>query len=187
MPKTHHAGAAASSLDRGVFRTVAALALLGLIGYLAATGQLANGATQSHATVSLRSTALGKVLVTSTGHTLYLFMHDKGGKSSCTGQCATFWPPLVDASKPTAGTGVHAALLGRVARSGGAMQVTYNGHPLYRFSVDKQAGQTNGEGVNHFGGLWWAVSASGIAVKKAGGGTTSTSQTTTGYTPPPYP
>ena len=67
MPKTHHAGAAASSLDRGVFRTVAALALLGLIGYLAATGQLANGATQSHATVSLRSTALGKVLVTSQG------------------------------------------------------------------------------------------------------------------------
>jgi len=162
--------------------------LLGLIGYLAATSSLASGATQSKATVSLRSTSLGKVLVTSTGRTLYLFMKDKNGKSSCSGQCAAFWPPLISASKPTAGAGVKASLLGRTRRANGSMQVTYNGHPLYRFKLDTSAGKVSGEGVNHFGGLWWAVSAKGTAVKHAmASTTTSTSSTTTNYQPPPPP
>jgi predicted lipoprotein with Yx(FWY)xxD motif len=177
MPARQHAGAAASSSERGVLGSLAALSLLGLLGYLAATGQLANGATQSHATVSLRSTAVGKVLVTSTGHTLYLFMKDRNGKSSCTGQCAKFWPPLTDLTKPLPGVGVKASLLGRTRRADGRMQVTYNHHPLYTFLPDKRAGQTTGEGVNHFGGLWWAVSSRGIAVKKTAATTTTTTTT----------
>jgi predicted lipoprotein with Yx(FWY)xxD motif len=169
------------NLERGVWK-VAALALAGLIGFLLANGQLAHGATQSHATVQVKATSLGKVLVNASGHTLYLFMHDKSGKSSCTGQCATFWPPVTVAVKPVAGAGVKASMLGWTKRADGKMQVTYNHHPLYLFSLDKKAGQVNGEGVNHFGGLWWAVSSRGLAVKKAAAApatTTSTSQTTT--------
>jgi len=47
------------------------------------------------------------------------------------------------------------------------MQVTYHGHPLYRFSGDVRAGQTAGEGLTDFGGRWYAVSAAGTAVGKA--------------------
>ena len=72
-------------------------------------------------------------------------------------------------------------MLGWTKRSDGKLQVTYNHHPRYWFKLDKRAGQVNGEGVNHFGGLWWAVSARGLAVKKATAGpaTTTTGSTTT--------
>jgi hypothetical protein len=42
--------------------------------------------------------------------------------------------------------------------------VTYKGHPLYRFAEDKKAGNTNGQGVNAFGGSWFAVSPAGTQV-----------------------
>jgi predicted lipoprotein with Yx(FWY)xxD motif len=175
------------NLERGVWKTVAALALMGLLGYLAATGSIARGATQAHATVSLRSTSLGKVLVGANGRTLYLFMHDAAGKSRCTGQCASFWPPLIVSAKPVAGTGLKASMIGWTKRSDGKMQVTYNHHPLYFFKLDTKAGQVNGEGVNHFGGLWWTVSARGTAIKKAAAApptTTTTTSTAPGYTQP---
>ena len=86
--------------------------------------------------------------------------------------------------KPTAGGGVEAALLGTTQRSNGSLQVTYNKHPLYTFGLDKQAGQTNGEGNFAFGARWYAVSAKGNAVVKA----TTTPTTSTGATNTnPYP
>lgn len=169
-------------LERGAWKTAAVLALAGLLGYLAASGAIAHGAVSSKATVSLKSTSLGKVLVGANGRTLYLFTHDRSGKSLCSGQCAAFWPPLIVKSKPTAGAGVKASMLGWTKRSDGKLQVTYNHHPLYFFKLDKAAGQVNGEGFNHFGGLWWVVSAKGAAVKKAAAAppaTTTTSSSTT--------
>jgi hypothetical protein len=65
------------------------------------------------------------------------------------------------------------------------MQVTYNGHPLYTFALDRLAGQVKGEGLFEFGARWYAVSASGRAVVKAGSPPPTTSTTTT--TPCPYP
>lgn len=182
---------AAASSERGVSRKVATLALvalLGLVGYLAGTGQLALGANATHGTVAIKHTSLGNVLVASNGHTLYLFTHDKSGKSSCSGQCASFWPPLTVKAKPTAGAGVKSSLLGWTKRADGRMQVTYAHHPVYFFQQDTKAGQVNGEGIVHFGGSWWALSASGAPVKKSGGGGGSTTTgTTTSYQPPPTP
>lgn len=170
------------SLERGVWK-VAAAAVAGLVGFLLAFGSIAHGATQSRATVQIKATSLGKVLVAANGHTLYLFTHDKSNKSLCAGQCAVFWPPLLVASKPVAGAGVSASMLGWTKRADGKLQVTYNHHPLYFFKLDKKAGQVNGQAVNHFGGLWWVVSAKGLAIKKTESGstttTTSTSSTTT--------
>jgi predicted lipoprotein with Yx(FWY)xxD motif len=114
-------------------------------------------------TVSLRTTAVGKVLVAANGHTLYLFTADKGKKSTCYGQCAGYWPPLF-AAKPTVGAGLKASLLGTTKRKGGKLQVTYAGHPLYFFAQDKKAGQVNGQGFVHFGGSWWVVSAAGTKI-----------------------
>jgi predicted lipoprotein with Yx(FWY)xxD motif len=182
-------GITAASSERGVSRRIATLALvalLGLVGYLAGTGQLALGANATHGTVAIKATSLGNVLVAANGHTLYMFTHDKSGKSSCSGQCAKFWPPLTVAAKPTAGTGAKASLLGWTKRADGRMQVTYAHHPVYFFVQDAKSGQVNGEGIVHFGGSWWAVSASGAAVHKSSGGST-TGTTTTNYTPPPVP
>ena len=135
-------------------------------------------------TVTLHKTKLGKVLATKSGMTLYLFKADKSGRSVCYGQCATYWPPLLATAKPTAGTGVKANMLGTIKRKDGTKQVTYAGHPLYRFKLDTKAGQTKGEGQDFFGGKWYGVNAKGRAVMHApagGGGGTTTGTTTNPY------
>ena len=70
-------------------------------------------------------------------------------------------------------------MLGTTRRSNGSLQVTYNRHPLYTFSLDKRAGQTNGEGNLAFGARWYAVSSRGAAVLKAAATTTTNPYTTT--------
>ena len=113
------------------------------------------------ATVGVANENLGNILVDSQGRTLYLFQSDSGTKSACTGACAIDWPPLRAAGKPTVGGGVTASILATSARSDGKPQITYNGHPLYLFSGDQKPGDTNGEGVNAFGGVWYALSSAG--------------------------
>ena len=113
------------------------------------------------ATVGVATENLGNILVDSQGRTLYLFERDSGTKSTCTGACAVEWPPLRATGKPTVGDGVTASIVATSARSDGKPQITYNGHPLYLFSGDQKPGDTNGEGVNAFGGLWYALSSAG--------------------------
>jgi predicted lipoprotein with Yx(FWY)xxD motif len=74
------------------------------------------------------------------------------------------WPPLLASGAATVGNAAKASLLGVSTRSDGKQQVTYNGHPLYRFAGDHKAGDTNGQGVNAFGGSWHALTAAGNAV-----------------------
>ncbi len=153
-------------------------AMLGVIGFLAAD-TVARSATRTTATVSLRKTKLGLILVNSRGHTLYMFAKDKNVKSACNGSCVKFWPPLIRSGKPTVGPGVKASMLGTTKRGSGSLQLTYDKHPLYSFALDKQAGQTNGEGNLAFGARWYAVSANGTAVVKASTTPTTTKSTTT--------
>src|SRR4051812_19257926 len=108
----------------------AVLMTLVAAGALAATAAVAS--TNTSSSVSLRTTKVGKVLVAANSRTLYLFTADKSEKSACYGQCAIYWPPLI-ARRPTAGAGLKASLLGTTKRRGGALQVTYGGHPLYFF------------------------------------------------------
>jgi predicted lipoprotein with Yx(FWY)xxD motif len=169
----------------GASVVLALMAALGVVGFLLGAGSNALGGTRTGATVNLRKTKLGPILVNSKGHTLYLFKKDRNGKSSCSGSCATFWPPLFRHGKPTAGSGVRASLLGTTRRSNGSLQVTYNKHPLYTYTLDKKAGQTIGEGVLAFGARWYAVSAKGTAVVKKSTTTTTTGSTTTTCLYPP--
>ena len=168
-------------MRRAVLIGVAIGAVLAL---LAGAAIASSGSAKAGAMVKTRKTGLGVVLVNAQGRTLYLFMKDKHGKSACYGQCATYWPPLMKKGKVSAGTGVKAGLLGTTKRKNGKLQVTYKGHPLYLFKLDKGAGQVTGQRQNFFGGLWYAVSSSGGANKKAppSNGTTTTSTTTTGTT-----
>jgi predicted lipoprotein with Yx(FWY)xxD motif len=127
------------------------------------------------ASIGAASTGLGDVLVDRQGRTLYLFERDSGTMSSCTGGCAVKWPPLRVRGTPLAGSGAKSSDVGRTARPDGISQLTYKGHPLYTFVNDKQPGDTNGEGINAFGGSWFAVSPAGDQVPprsqpQAGGG-----------------
>ena len=115
-------------------------------------------------TLQARTTALGKILVDSQGRTLYLFKKDSGTKSACFGACAAAWPPLRATGKPTVGSGAKASMVATTKRSDGKPQVTYNGHPLYRFQGDTKPGDTNGEGLTAFGGRWWAISPAGTQI-----------------------
>jgi predicted lipoprotein with Yx(FWY)xxD motif len=166
-----------------------ALAAAGVAAAAAVTHQSARSLAASSATagrVTLHRTKLGKVLATSSGRTLYLFMKDRNGRSACYGQCASEWPPLMKKGTLRAGTGVKAKLLGTTKRKNGKRQVTYNHHPLYLYAGDNGAGQVSGQGLNFFGGKWYVLSAAGKAIKAAppaGGGTTGT----TTYTVPTYP
>jgi predicted lipoprotein with Yx(FWY)xxD motif len=133
---------------------------------LAATFAVAVSAAGSRAVVKTGPSSLGRILVDAHGKTLYLWAHDKTSRSTCNGDCAEYWPPLVTQGKPTALAGARAKLLGTSRRSDGRMQVTYAGRPLYYFVQDTKPGQTKGEGLTGFGGRWDPVSASGAAVRK---------------------
>jgi predicted lipoprotein with Yx(FWY)xxD motif len=113
---------------------------------------------------------LGKILTDSKGRTIYLFEKDTGPKSTCSGACATDWPPVTTTGKPTAGSGLTASMVGTTTRSDGAKQVTYNGHPLYLYVGDQKAGDTNGQAVDAFGAKWYALSPAGDTVTATGSG-----------------
>lgn len=134
-------------------------------------GESSPSESTKKATVDLKTVGqLGKILTDGKGRTLYLFEADKSTKSTCSGDCADAWPPLTTADQPDAGSGVDKSLLGTSTRSGGGKQVTYNGHPLYFYSGDKQSGDTNGQGLDQFGAKWYVLDSSGNRVTKKNGG-----------------
>jgi predicted lipoprotein with Yx(FWY)xxD motif len=136
----------------------------------AAGGNSSSAAPASGSTVTVKTIGSQQVVVDSNGMTLYWFAIDTPTKSNCSGQCATFWPPVK--GPLTAGSGVTGTL-GTITRSDGSTQATYDGHPLYTYIGDKSPGQNTGNGKNLSGGLWWEMTVSGStppAAAGAGGG-----------------
>jgi predicted lipoprotein with Yx(FWY)xxD motif len=109
-------------------------------------------------TVTAKTIGSQQVLTDAQGKTLYWFAIDTPSKSNCSGQCATFWPPVK--GPVTAGSGVTGTL-GTITRSDGTTQATYLGHPLYTYAGDSGPGQNKGNGLNISGGLWWEMTVSG--------------------------
>jgi predicted lipoprotein with Yx(FWY)xxD motif len=161
---------------------VCALTLAASVMLVAAGAAIGKSST-TRPVVTVRTTSLGRVLADQRGRTLYLFEKDKRGMSACTGSCVSFWPPLLATGKPRVASGVKRSLLGTIKRSDGRRQVTYRGHPLYRFSLDSGAGQTKGEGLDDFGAHWYAVSPSGVKVVKQAGSTGGGGSGYPGYPP----
>lgn len=166
---------------------VVPLAALTLVGYGSVAGaSTAPQKVKARATISVKKTSLGKVLVNSKGHTLYHFRTDTGTTSNCSGDCATNWPPLTASGTPKVGKGVKSSLAGTTPRSDGSSQVTYNGHPLYTFQGDKKAGATNGQGLNAFGAQWFVLSPAGNEITRSAsssGGSNSGGSNSGGGTP----
>jgi predicted lipoprotein with Yx(FWY)xxD motif len=116
------------------------------------------------ATIEVESSDLGDLLVDSEGNTLYMFMPDQqaDGEPTCYDDCAEAWPAFEATGEQSAGEGLDQSLLGEAERTDGTTQVTYNDLPLYYFSGDEQAGDTNGQGLND---VWWVMSAEGAPIQ----------------------
>jgi len=157
------------------------LALTSLLAWLALSpgaGAARQQAGASGFTVGIATTPLGKIVVDARGRSLYLFEADHKGKSACYGACAQAWPPVLVSGKPKAGPGARAALLGVLHRSDGKSQVTYKGHPLYRFFKDTKRGQVKGQGLDFYGGEWYVLTPAGKKLEHAAGSDDSTSSGT---------
>ena len=169
---------------------VALLAALGLVaagcgGSSASSAPKGGVAGVQHSTGSVavktrKIKGLGVVLIKPNGRTLYVFMKDAHRHVTCTGSCASFWPPLKwkSSAKPKAGGAAKSSLLGTDKNPSGGKVVTYNHWPLYTFSGDSAAGQAKGWNENLNGGKWYVISPAGKVVKhetSSGGGGTTTS------------
>ncbi|GAA2669517.1 hypothetical protein [Streptomyces lunalinharesii] len=116
--------------------------------------------------VHARSGPLGPLLVDGQGRALYLFTADRGRESTCYGDCAKRWPPLLVRGAPTAGSGVREELLGTTARRDGSRQVTYHEQPLYYFYRDKRPGDVRGQGADDHSGTWYVLGPAGNRVTR---------------------
>jgi predicted lipoprotein with Yx(FWY)xxD motif len=113
---------------------------------------------------SAKKAKVGEVLVDAQGRTLYRFTAEAQGRPVCTGSCVEAWPPAT-----VADDGELPERVATVKRpDGGQLQLTYDGHPLYRYSGDRSTADAKGEGV---GGQWYVIKASGGGGE--GGGTTT--------------
>jgi predicted lipoprotein with Yx(FWY)xxD motif len=125
--------------------------------------------------ISTGVTFVGTVM-TSDGFTLYRYTKDRATPptSTCTGQCATSWPPVAAGPVPAPYT-VDTTLLGTVVRPDGSKQLTVAGWPVYRYIKDTAPGFVNGQDVD---GLWQAVGADGkpLTAPAEGAQTTSAPQ-----------
>ena len=152
---------------------------------VAAAGALGVGTAFAVAGPILKSTKdakLGPIVVNAKGLTLYTVSSERRGKLKCTGNCVYFWFPVLvtGKAKPVAGKGLSQAKVGTIKRPNGALQVTYNKLPLYRYYLDHKPGQAKGQGVKDPSGTWNVVSTSGKVVTKVPGGSgTTTGNTTT--------
>ena len=116
------------------------------------------------AVVTSTTGSAGTFLTDASGKALYLWVADTTTKSTCSGGCASAWPPLTTTGAPTAAGAAKASDLGTTKRSDGSLQVTYDGHPLYYFVGDSGKGETKGQGSNSFGAKWWLVTPAGTAI-----------------------
>ena len=126
-----------------MIRSIGFAALLGSVLFAASPS-----AAQTAQPAKVADTSKGKALVDAKGMTLYVFDRDADGKSNCSGQCATNWPPLAAPASAQASGDWKV-----VAREDGSKQWAYKGKPLYYFSMDKTAGEKVGDGR----GMVWHI------------------------------
>ena len=141
----------------------ACLTCAGSVALAPGAGAVASHHAKGHAkgTVHVAKVSGHKVLVTSSGMTLYVFGKDNHKAPTCTASCAAVWHPLIVRTKAIAGPGVKKGMLGTVRTKNGKHQVTYDHWPLYTFAEDTSPGQHHGQGLVSFGGKWSTIGATG--------------------------
>ena len=124
-----------------------------------------SAAPKSKPTLTVRSSAYGKILFDGRGYVVYAFTKDQRGRSACSGGCASAWPPYIAKGTLRAGSGADARKLGTTRRPDGKLQVTYARHPLYYYVGDGGPGVIRCQNVFEYGGDWLVVRASGAFVR----------------------
>jgi predicted lipoprotein with Yx(FWY)xxD motif len=149
---------AAVAMVVGAVGAVSVAALV-LLGFAVASAE-SPPVTAASTGMTLKATTIRgiTVLTNARGFTLYYFVPDTPTTSKCTGTCTVYWPPVAGA--PKAGPGVTGRL-GTITRSGGSVQATYDGHPLYTYVGDNGPGQASGNNIDLNGGFWYEVRVSG--------------------------
>jgi len=148
--------------------TAATIGVLTLAGCSSGSGNASTAADGSSTTVTIRDTGGGQVLATPDGRTLYVSDQEKGKVLCASSACEAIWAPLTlpSGARVTPPSGLKADL-GTVHRPDGGAQVTFDGRPLYTFSLDRAGGQTNGDGASDsFDGIdftWHAAAPAGAA------------------------
>jgi predicted lipoprotein with Yx(FWY)xxD motif len=120
---------------------------------------------EAAATIEVASASMGDIIADAEGNTLYMFVPDEeeNGEPTCYDDCAQSWPAFEATGDLTAGEGLDQSLLASVERTDGTTQVSYNDLPLYYFSGDEAAGDTNGQGLQD---VWYVVSPEGEPVEQ---------------------
>jgi predicted lipoprotein with Yx(FWY)xxD motif len=113
---------------------------------------------------------VGMVLVDGRGRTVYLLTSGGHTNVPCddASGCTKVWPDLPlpqGTSSAMAGSGLQASLLSTTKLSDGETYPTYNGWLMYEYVGDSGPGQANGQGIQSFGGTWYAISPAGTPVK----------------------
>lgn len=121
-------------------------------------------------TVKVATTYDGPLLVDKSGYTIYMFVRDKRNKDKCRKikGCEKKWPAVTTTGKPVAGPGVKKSLLGTIPYKGKLRELTYKGHPLHTYSVERRDGSKRDVlniGIRQYGGAWYALNAKGTVVK----------------------
>ena len=138
------------------------------------------GAASGQTVITTRSGPAGTYLTDGSGRTVYLWLADSMNKSTCSGACASAWPPVTAHGSVAASGGAMSSDLGTISRPDGTKQVTYNGHPLYYFSGDTGPGMAKGQGLNGFGAKWWMVAPSGSQLTGSTSGAPSPAPSSSG-------
>jgi predicted lipoprotein with Yx(FWY)xxD motif len=122
----------------------------------------ASAATAAPSIVGVADNALGSIVVDSKGRTLYAFTKDIDGTSTCVDGCAKAWPALVVNGDIVVGNGLDKGQFTTSARADGTKQLKLGKWPLYYFSGDTAAGETNGQGS---GGSWFVIGKDAKLIK----------------------
>ena len=125
-----------------------------------AMGKVDAAMAKEGTTVVLGDSEFGEMAYDDNQQAIYVFERDTSEESTCYGECAAAWPPVLTEGEPVAGNGLDQSLLGTTERRDGSTQVTYDGRPLYHY-VDEDPGEVLCHNVDLNGGFWWVVGADG--------------------------
>lgn len=94
------------------------------------------------------------VLLTNKGFAIYYYKADAALTSTCIGQCAKDWPPVLVPQGTTVSSSAMLPKQLSVHQTANGMQVFYDGHALYTYTADKKADLATGRGQDK---QWYLV------------------------------
>lgn len=97
---------------------------------------------------------VGAYLADENGRTMYWKKGDSPGKSTCTGPCLQTWPAINLPASVMLPPGLKASDFSRMTREDGSVQSTFRRYPIYYYVMDREPGDTKGQGVNR---EWYVI------------------------------